>query len=66
MGALHVAHRLEAFAEQGLDAQIAFPPQTDETPGRILAAGGLIRRAVPYETLADNTFAESASEAPGA
>jgi len=36
-----------------------------ERLGRILVAGGLIRRAVPYETLVDNTFAEAAVRAVG-
>ena len=37
-----------------------------ERLGRILAEGGLIRRAVPYEGLVDNTFAEAAAGALGA
>ncbi len=36
-----------------------------ERLGQILAAGGLIRRTAPYETLVDNTFAEAAIRAPG-
>lgn len=37
-----------------------------ERLGRILVAGGLIRRAAPYEALVDNTFAEAAVRALGA
>lgn len=37
-----------------------------ERLGRILVGGGLIRRAVPYETLVDNAFAEVAMHAQGA
>ena len=37
-----------------------------ERLGRILAAGGLIRRAAPYETIVDNTFAEVTAGASGA
>ncbi len=37
-----------------------------ERLGRILVAGGLIRRAAPYEMLADNTFAEEAVRSLGA
>ncbi len=37
-----------------------------ERLGRILVAGGLIRRAAPYETLVDTPFAEAAIRAPGA
>ncbi len=63
---LHVAHRLGAFAEEGLRARIAFPPQASETADRLLADGGLIRRVAPYESLVDNTLAEAALRALGA
>lgn len=36
-----------------------------ERLGRILVAGGLIRRAAPYEALVDNTYAEAALRALG-
>ena len=36
------------------------PREPYERMGRILVAGGLIKRAVPFETLCDDTFAEAA------
>lgn len=49
---VYTARRLGLFAEEGLGVTIA-------APERMLVEGGLVR-AVPFEAVADNTFAEAA------